>query len=49
MKWIFENFQGRQVWYSSDVIDKIKQLASPHCSECKKILDVIKKEDMSRD
>lgn len=27
MKWIFENHQGRQEYYSKDVIEKIKKIA----------------------
>lgn len=46
MKWNTTNYKGEAVsWYSADVIEKIKELASPHCTECKKILEVIKNED----
>lgn len=28
MKWVFDNYKGTQTYYSKEVIDKIKQIAT---------------------
>lgn len=45
MKWNTKRLNQPFTWYSADVIEKIKKIASPHCTECKKILEIIEKED----
>lgn len=37
-KWVLDTFQGKKVWYSADVIAKIKKIALEAClccGECK--------------
>lgn len=37
-KWVLDTFQGKKVWYSVDVIAKIKKIALEAClccGECK--------------
>ena len=56
-KWVFENHQGTQVYYSADVIEKIKKACEQNekdsfCYDCiyeggiaKKVLQIIESKD----
>ena len=56
MKWALDTFEGIKIWYSKDVIDKIKQIAQdtinkrPHSdnTQFEKILKIIQEEDMPK-
>lgn len=51
MKWIRENYKGEKVvWYSGDVVEKIKELCEFHISGKRivfpqEIIDIIENED----
>lgn len=34
MKWVFENHEGTKVYYSADVIERIKKIALEACLTC---------------
>jgi len=46
MKWVLENHEGTKVYYSADVIEKIKDLCEKRPFQTvEKILQVIENED----
>lgn len=56
-KWVLDTFEGTKVWYSADVIEKIKKACEQNekdsfCYDCiyeggiaKKVLQIIESED----
>ena len=38
-KWVLDTFEGTKVWYSGDVIERIKQFIQCRCNSCIKILN----------
>ena len=46
MKWVFENHEGIKVYYSADVIERIKELCKRRPYQTiEKILQIIEDED----
>ena len=48
MIWKVENYQGTRIWYSSDVIKKIKErLKDEHSSTAFDVMQIIKESEKS--